>query len=411
MNKNDDKHISELMGDLKKSIIDLTKAKIAYSRARSKEITQNAIDKCKNTIYSSAKEAKINLETNSEKYEKTKSEIDTILSEYKISMEILGNAYEKMSKRNELKLTELYAKKSELMAEFHVLKDIKEEYTKENEKDIESQINPLKLEKEKLEKEAIEAIHNNDYEKSNELVEKCKKLKSDIDTIEENNSNKVNPYMDEINRNIHEHVINRKQIKELEALNEELEMRFKCACEESLENKEQSLAEVKNNKLFDKIKGFLSKSILGNVNKVQSFQKNTLTPLKNNVKKFTESIPSKTEFLKEKSISKFSDLKSKGKDLLKSTKEKVTEKAKNASIFVDDKIQDTKEGIYQASDYISGKTYQAIETAYNFGIDLQRKSRNSTISFLEKISEKANSKAQELKEKNDKIEKNKEKSL
>ena len=47
---------------------------------------------------------------------------------------------------------------------------------------------------------------------------------------------------------------------------------------ESLENKKQALAKVENNKVFDKIKGFLSKSILKNINKAQKFQKNTLIP-------------------------------------------------------------------------------------------------------------------------------------
>lgn len=405
-NKSDEKeqNISELIGELKKAIIDLGKAKIAYTRSKSKETAIETITKCKDGIYSAAKNAKINLENNSNKYEETRNEVNKVLTEYELAIGTLRGAYEKTSRESTLKLTELYAKKDELLANYSILKDKRKEHIELNEEKLNEKLVPMESEKEKYENDAIIAIQNGDYEKSKELLNKCDKLKLNIYREEEKYSHIKNPYTESLKKNMKEYKECKKQIEEMENLAEELEYNFKDACEESLENKEQALAKVENNKVFDKIKGFLSKSVLKNINKAQKFQKNTLTPIKDKVKKFADSVPEKAETMKEKSKARSNEIMSKGKEIVKNTKEKVVEKAKDARDFVNDKVQDVKEGISQARDYLNGKTYQAVEAAYDFGVNTKTKGRESAINFLERKAKFMNEKAQNMKEKNKELE-------
>lgn len=411
-----DKKIVELMGELKKSILDLTKAKLAYARSKSKEIAKGAINKCKNNIYSAAKSAKINLkpnlntnfktnlQNNTNKYNATQNEVDEILEKYETTINALRDAYEKTSKENTLKTTELYAKKDELLAEFSVLKDKRKEYIELNEEKLNEQLAPLEAEKAKYEEEAISAIKNGDYEKSKELLNKCNELKLSIYREEEKYSHIKNPYTEKLKENMKEFQECKRQIKEMEDLAKELELEFNDNCEKALESKEQALAKVQNNKMFDKIKGFLSKSVLKNINKAQKFQKNTLTPMKDKVKKFASTVPEKAEAMKEKSKARFNEIMSKGKEVVENTKEKVVEKAKDARDFASDKVQDAKEGISQARDYLNGKTYQAVEAAYDFGVNTKAKGRESAINFLERKAKYMNEKAENMKEKNKELE-------
>lgn len=408
--------VSELIGELKNALIDLNKAKIAYTRSKSKEIAKETVTKFKDGIYTAAKNAKINLEDNTNKYEGTKNEVNKVLTEYELAMGSLRGAYEKTSRENTLKLTELYAKKDELLANFSILTDKRKEHIELNEETLNEKLVPMEDEKAKYENEAIIAIQNGDYEKSKELLNKCDELKLNMYREEEKYSHMPNPYTENLKKNIKEYKECKNQIAEMEALAEELEYNFKNSCEESLENKEQSLAKIENNKIFDKIKGFLSKSVLKNINKAQRFQKNTLIPIKNNVKKFADTVPQKAEAMKEKSKSKFEQMMSKGKEIFKNTKEKVVEKAMDTHDFVNGKIQDTKESFSQARDYLSGKTYQAVEAAYDFGITTKAKGRESAINFLERKAKSINEKAENMKEKNKELEKkqnkrNNEKSL
>lgn len=436
--------MSELIGELKKAVINLSKAKIAYTRSKSKETAIEAITKCKDGIYSAAKNAKINLEDNSNKYEETRNEVNKILNEYELAIGTLKGAYEKTSRENTLKLTELYAKKDELLADFSILQDKRKEHIELNEEKLNEKLAPIEAEKAKYENDAIIAIQNGDYEKSRELLNKCDELKLNIYREEEKYSHMPNPYTENLKKNMKEYKECKKQIEEMEDLAEELEHNFKDSCEQSLENKEQALAKVENNKVFDKIKGFLSKSILKNINRAQKFQKNTLIPMKNNVKKFADSVPEKAEAMKEKSKSRFSEIMSKGKEMFKDAKEKVVEKARDTRDFVSDKvqdakegvsqakdftlgkvsqakdfamekaeniydfanakIQDSKEGISQARDYLNGKTYQAIEAAYDFGVNTKAKGRESAINFLERKAKSMNEKAENMKEKNKELE-------
>lgn len=442
--KENDIKISEMLKELKDSFLDLSKVRIAYGRSITKEKTNEAFNKCKDGIYNAAKKAKIDLENNTQKYEETKNEVDSILAEYNLSLETLKTSYNNISEENNLKLAELYGKKDELIAYSHELRESIKEHNAINNSKADNEIIPLEAEKSYYEQKAIEAIQSGDYNKSKEYLNKCDELKLKVYQTEEKYNQIKNPYEEKFKANFKEYMNCQKQIKEAEELAQELEKNFNENCNELSENKEQALAKVENNKMFDKIKGFLSKSVLSNINKTKKFKENTLVPTKNNVEKFAKSVPEKAKNLKEKSNSKFKSIFEKGKETIINAKDKVVEKAENVHDFANDKISDlketgrqakdftfgkvsqfkektiekvgdirdfasdkvadVKEAGSQAKDFISGKAYQTVDAAYNLGVDTVAKGRESAINSLNKKIARMQQKAQELKNKNKALE-------
>lgn len=444
-----DRKIFTKLKELAKAAKELTKVRLAYNKALIKENGEQAKEKLKAEISNGLQKAKINLEDNSRKYEETRNEVSEIKNRYNLSIESLQEAYDKVSKENNLQLTELYGQKDELLAYSYELKGKIEEHEEINAVDFDIEISPLEAQKSVYEQQAIEAIEQGDYNKSRELLDKCNELKLKIYQTEEKYKNKTNPFKEKYEENEQKITECKNKIKEAKEFAKELEENFKDACEESLENKEQALTKVENNKMFDKIKGFLSKSVLSNINKTKKFKENTLKPLKNNVESFAKSVPEKAENIKEKSKSKFKSIFEKGKEQVINAKDKVVEKAYDTRDFVNDKVQDVKdagayakdfasgkiaqakefvvekagdardfagdkiqdahEGILQAKDYLSDKAHQAVDKAYNFGVDTVAKGRETAILSLERKIEKYNEKAQNLQEKNLKLEEKRDK--
>ena len=133
MKAEEEKKLSTLFKDLKSSFTDLTKAKLAYSRAKSKETVVKCVDKTKETISTASKNFGLKLEENSKKYEQTKQEIAEIISDYESSINNYKSIYDGLAEQNELKIVELTGKKDELLAEVALLKDEKQAYsTREN---------------------------------------------------------------------------------------------------------------------------------------------------------------------------------------------------------------------------------------------------------------------------------------
>lgn len=439
-----DRKIFTKLKELAKAAKELTKVRLAYNRAMIKENGEQTKEKLKTEISNGLKKAKISLEDNSRKYDEVRNEVRKIKARHNLSIETLQAAYNITSKEANLQLAELYGQKDETLASCYESRNKVKEYNEINNVELDNELAPIEAEHFMYKQQAFDALENEDYAQVREILRKCEELKLKSYKTEEKYKNKPNPYRAEYKENVQKLAECKKKIKEAEEFAKEIEENFKDACKESLENKEQALAKVENNKMFDKIKGFLSKSVLSNINKTKKFKENTLKPLKNNVENFAKSVPEKAENIKEKSKSKFKSIFEKGKEQVINAKDKVVEKAYDTRDFVNDKVQDVKdagtyakdfasgklaqakefvvekagdvrdfadakiqdayEGISQAKDYLSGKAYQAVDTAYNYGVDTVAKGRESAISGIERKIEECNKRVRELREKNRKLE-------
>lgn len=401
MKTEDEKNLSGLFKDLKSSFKDLTKARLAYSRTKSKDTVSKCVNKTKDSIHTASKNFGLKLEENSKKYEQVKIDIDNIIADYEKHINYYKGIYDSLAEQNELKLAELTGKKDEILAEVALLKEERQKYIEENSPELLAKIEPIKEEQQDLEEKAINSLRSGNYEEAKSFIEQCEKLKTKCSEIEKPFEDQLSIF-DKKRADLRKEFIScRTQINDLRKFAMILEDEFIAKCNDSFEKKEELLAKVENNKMFDKIKGFLSRSVLNKINSAQKFKKNYLVPARKNLNEFTKSVPQKGHDLKQRFHSGISNILGKGKQVIENTKDKYND----ARDFASDKIQDMREGIGQAKDYVSGKIVQKIDDAYELGKRAQSAVRGSAIDKLERTSEKFQQKAQELREKEGKIHK------
>ncbi len=406
------KKISDLFKELKDASKDLAKAKMAYAKTKGKETISRSTNQFKNSMYTAGKNFGLKLQENANKYQETRNEIDAIVAEYELSLNTLQGAYAQVSEQHQLKIQELNGKKDELLAEIHMTIDEREQFMQENLPDLINKTDPLKTEQKNIQDKAAEAIKNGDIEEARKLLDKCENIKNQITSLEKDFDNsqelvQIDKKWDDLSA---EYKLTKYQIDEAQKIATQLEEEFSLNCDEALTHKQELLAKVEKNKMFDKIKGFLSRSVLKKVNSAQKFNKEVIEPAKKNVSEFSKSIPQKATKLKEQLKNGLSNVLGKGKEVVEMTKDKarqtkdfVVNKARDTRDVIDAKIQDVSEGISTTKDYISGKAYQTLDEAYEFGKRTKSKARNCAIDKLESTANRFNEKAQELRNKEQQI--------
>ena len=354
-----DTNLAEAFKKLKEAGIDIAKVSVALARAKSKEKIHDTVEGVKSSINNSAKRFGISLKENASKYSESREEVENIMNEYEESLEKIEEEYDRHFERIQILKEEKLGEKDETLAQIHQTKKDKQEFLRNNKPEFKKQSKELAKELSKSKRAAAKAIRKGDFKTAESLIEDCKSLETKITELEIDYNDELTMFDGKIDELQEDYKSLKDEIKELDEYEKDLEDDFEKECEFAVDEKEQSLAEVKNNKLFDRIKGFLSKSILTKSGAMKKFKNETLIPTGKKVKDFANSVPDRLTTLKENFTNRLNNIVNNGKEKFEQVKETILEKGNDIKEFAVDAKDTVVATAYGAKEFAKEKAGQA----------------------------------------------------
>lgn len=372
--KEEIQQIQDSLKNLAEISFNLALTKFALKRNMAKDTITNHTINLRNSLYNAAEKYGQKLESNATRYNNTRAEVDKITSDYEKALGEITQTYIEAEKANTLKSQKLEATKEDVYAKLATARMNRDDFIAEHLPELQKQVEPLKAQQKELMDNVSFAIACGNTEEANRYMESIKTLQAKQTELEDPYNEALAPFDEELTKSQEDVTKLQLQLQMCEENSAKFQQTHDEACTNALGNKEELLAKVEGNKMFDKLKGFLSKTALGRINGAKNFKQNYLIPAKEKVAEFAEAVPEKVSQLR----GKFDGIVSKGREI-----------ATNTIDDVKQDISDTKATLHFALNAVKNRTGEGM---YTLASKLQEKAdilmeqnvpENSTVYVLE----------------------------
>ncbi len=387
-----DKSILALLEELKEASVKLAKIRTAIAIRVAEKTVKEGVENTKDTLVNAAKQVGVDIVKNSEKYTDIKEEIRSVSEQYENIVNTISDAYLEQQKDSEVELANLDNRKRENLATRKDMNNKKREYMQGDNEANKLEIKSLNSELNQKKKEMIICVKKGDFDTVSKLNEECKSIINKKEELSSSNKEKIDSINQEIKDNREEsHNLN-KTIKEVKNMMKEMEVDFEEEIYNASVNKEDKIAEINSKTtMFDKIKMFFSKQIMGGVSKGNKFKEDVLKPSAEKITDFKNNkLPTAIEDMADNYQEKKDSIINKKDQFIQNTRD-VINNVKNKSIELKDNVistakdfgQNLKEGVIDTKD----KVVDYAVDSYNSGIEKVEDIKQSFVDTIEKASD------------------------